>query len=259
MMNKKFGAICFAAIMLTACGADKAAPEVTETEQTTASVTETASEAQPESVSETTAEAITKNETATETEPPDTSDDYKALYKEKLSEIRETEEYEPSISTFDLYDIDNDGTPELFAANGNYHAATVRLYTVKDGECVCLDNPAGDNDFNETLGFGSWGMAQAAEGGYIASRYSGMGSGYADYYRLEKGELTHLVSSEHHMYSDESEDERDKFVIDGNEVSEEEYSEAVGKYQVMDWTDVGQGYRFFDMDEAEKVLDNYGK
>ena len=86
-----------------------------------------------------------------------------------------------------------------------------------------------------------------------------MGSGYADYYRLENGELTHLFGSEHHMYfPDESEEEGDKFVIDGNEVSEEEYNEAVGKYEAMDWTDVGQGYRFFDMDDANKVLNNYG-
>lgn len=236
MMNKRLGAICFAALLLTACGGEKAAPEVTETEQTTASVTETASE------------------TSAAT---DTPADYKALYKEKLSEIRENEEYEPSISTFDLYDIDNDGTPELIVAFGNYHAAMVTIYSVCDGEVKKLCDPAIGDEYS---GFGSWGTAQVAEGGYIASRYSGMGSGYADYYRLENGELTHLVSSEHHMYfTDESEEERDKFVIDGNEVSEEEYKEAAEKYEAMEWTDVGQGYRFFDMNEAEKVIDDYGK
>ena len=261
MMNKKLAAVCFAAILLTACGAGNDVPEVSETEETTVSETETSLETQPESVFETTAETYGETETETTTESvneaPDISADYKTLYKEKLSEIQEYEEYEPSISTFDLYDIDNDGTPELIAAFGNYHAAMVTIYSVWDGEVIKLSDPSLGDEYS---GFGSWGMAQAADGGYIASRYSGMGSGYADYYRLENGELTHLVSSEHHMYfPDESEEEGNKFVIDGNKVSEEEYNEAVGKYEAMDWTDVGQGYRFFDMDEAEKVIDNYGK
>lgn len=269
MMNKKLAAVCFAAMLLTACGTGKAAPEVSKTEETTVSETETSAETQPESVSETNSETVGETETETETETeaetttesvneaPDTSADYKSLYKEKLSELRENEEYEPSISTFDLCDIDNDGTPELIAAFGNYHAAMVTIFTVRNGEVIKLSDPSLGDEYS---GFGSWGTAQVAEGGYIASRYSGMGSGYAVYYRLENGELTHLVSSEHHTYfTDESEEEGDKFVIDGNEVSEEEYNEAVGKYEAMNWTDVGQGYRFFDMDEAEKVIDNYGK
>lgn len=187
----------------------------------------------------------------------ESNSDYKALYKAKLAELRETEEYEPSISSFDLYDIDNDGTPELFVAHGNYHAAMATIYTVHDGEVKKLCDPALGDEYS---GFGSWGMAQVAEGGYISSCYFGMGSGYADYYHFENGELTHLLSSEHHMYfPDESGEEQEKFVIDGDEVSEEEYNEAVREYEAMDWTDVGQGYRFFDIDEAEKVIDDYGE
>ena len=261
MMNKKLAAVCFGVLLLTACGAEKAGPDVSEVQETTVSETVTTSDTQPESVSETTAETYGETETETTTESvnetPDISADYKTLYKEKLSEIQEYEEYEPSISTFDLCDIDNDGTPELIAAFGNYHAAMVTIYSVWDGEVIKLCDPSSGDEYS---GFGSWGTAQVAEGGYIASRYSGMGSGYADYYRLEKGELTHLVSFEHHMYfPDESEEEEDTYVIDGNEVSDEEYNEAVGKYEAMDWTDVGQGYRFFDIDEAEKVIDDYGK
>ncbi|MCI7766417.1 MAG: hypothetical protein MSJ26_00315 [Oscillospiraceae bacterium] len=255
MMNKRLAALCFGAVMLTACGTGKVSPESAETEKITVSETEISSE----SISETTAEtsAVTETEAITEAEAPDTSADYKTLYKEKLSEITGYEEYEPSISTFDIYDIDNDGTPELFSAFGNYHSAMVTIYSVRDGEVIKLCNPLYGDEYS---GFGSWGMAQAADGGYIASLYFGMGSGYADYFRFENGELTHLVSSEHHMYlPDESEEEGDTYVIDGNEVSEEEYIEAVGKYEAMNWTDVGQGYRFFDMDEAEKVIDNYGK
>lgn len=174
MMNKRLAAVCFAAMLLTACGAEKAAPEVSETEETTVSETETSLETQPESVSETNSETVGETETETETETeaetttdsvteaPDASADYKSLYKEKLSELRETEEYEPSTSTFDLYDIDNDGTPELIAAFGNYHAAMVTIYSVWDGEVIKLSDPSLGDEYS---GFGSWGMAQVAEGG----------------------------------------------------------------------------------------------
>ena len=58
---------------------------------------------------------------------------------------------------------------------------------------------------------------------------------------------------------DESEPEQDKFVIDGNEVSEEEYNSAVGEYEALEWTAVGQGNRFFDLEDGERIIDEYGK
>lgn len=187
----------------------------------------------------------------------ESNSDYKVLYKAKLAELRETEDYELSISSFDLYDIDNDGTPELITANGNYHSAMAEIYYVRDGEVKKLCNPSFGDEYS---GFGSWGMVQVAEGGYISSCYFGMGSGYADYYRFENGEITHLHSSEHHVYySYESDENQNIYVIDGNEVTEEEYNEAVGEYEAMDWTNMGQGNRFFDVDEAEKIIDDYGE
>lgn len=254
-MKRITSLIALTALFLSACGNGEAALSTDISE--TFSETEISSDTQSESISETSAEATAKTESETITEAPDISSDYKALYKAKLAELRETEEYEPSISTFDLYNIDNDGTPELITANGNYHAAMAEIYFVRDGEVIKLCDPSSGDEYS---GFGSWGMAQVAEGGYIASRYFGMGSGYADYYRLGNGELTHLLSSEHHMFfPDESDEEQDRYVIDGNEVSEEEYNEAVREYEAMNWTDVGQGNRFFDIDEAEKVIDDYGE
>lgn len=203
-----------------------------------------------------TAPDISVTEAVTEAVSTSTANDYKSLYKAKLSEICEYEDYEPSISTFDLYDIDGDGVPELFLAFGNFHAAGVFVYTVRDGEAVQLCTS--DKEY-----FGSWGRTMVNSSGFLASRYFGMGSGYADYFRLENGQLTLMVSSEHHMlymgFPDENEAEQDKFVIDGIEVSEEEYNSAVEKYEALEWTDVGQGNRFFDPEEAGKVIDDYGK
>lgn len=254
-----------ALLVLTACGEENnvsvqevgtAQPSLTE-ESVSEAPLETSGNTEAESETET--EAMTEKyaDTVLYVEAESVSAaDYKTLYKEKLSEIRETEEYEPSMFTFDLYDIDCDGSPELFTADGNYHAAMVTIYTVRDGEVKKLSNPSLGDEYS---GFGSWGTVQVAEGGYIASRYFGMGSGFNDYFRFINGELIFLASSELHLLSDENGEECYRYVIDENEVSETEYNEGVMEYEAMEWTDVGQGYRFFDMDEADKVIDAYGE
>lgn len=259
-MKRKLAVILPIIMSLTAC--TDSSPETKE------SVTEAMTEALSEitAVSEVfseieitsqTTEYRTTEHTERETEAETFADSeealWQALYREKLFEIRESEYFEPSVSTFDLFDVDCDGIPEHFAAYGSYHVAGVFVYTVRNGEVIQLCTP--DKEY-----FGSWGTTEVNDKGFLASRYFGMGSDYTDYFRLENGQLTLMVSSEHHMcFPDESGEEPDKFVIDGNEVSEEEYNEATQKYNAMNWTDVGQSYRFFDMDDAEKVIDNYGK
>lgn len=270
MRMSKAAVLPLLVLILTACGNnDDTAPDISVTESET--MTETVSETSEEIVTESDAGSETEqetpeknmsaeNEALTETVSEAVStviaNDYKSLYKAKLSEMCEYEEYEPLISTFDLYDIDGDGVPELFLAFGDYHAAGVFVYTVRDGEVVQLCTS--DKEY-----FGSWGRTMVNSSGFLASRYFGMGSDYADYFRLENGQLTLMVSSEHHMqymgFPDESEPEQDKFVIDGNEVSEEEYSSAVGEYEALEWTSVGQGNRFFDLEDGERIIDEYGK
>lgn len=244
-MKRKL-AVSFSVIMtFTACTAGSSGTgDITfETLNEDSVLTETASEVFYEHEITLRSSEQTGRETAAVSFTESEEAGYKALYRQKLTEITESVgEYK---STFDLFDIDSDGIPELLAANGDYHVASVGIYTVKNGECIRLDNPAGGNE-----GFGSWGVVLVAEGGYIASQFGGMGSGYDDYFRLENGEITLIISAESHAFFDcESDEVREKFVIDGKEVTNEEYDEALALFEEMEWTAAGQGYSYSDMDK----------
>lgn len=295
-MNRKILAIIPILLTLTACAGGYSEQEesisetVSEVSESAESVSETVSEVSEqeesvsesvsevseseESVSETSEQTETVSETSSETEmtlpsaeqtesetaavsfTESEESSWKSLYKEKLAEISQSEEFDPLLSPgFELYDVDSDGVPELFVSIANYHAAGVMIFTMKDGECISLKNTAASDEFDEHFYFGSFGEAQAAKGGYIASCYAGMGSKFSDYFKLENGELTLIVSSERHLYFDEESDkEAETFLIDGNEVSEEDYSEAAGFLEKMKWTDVGRAYYSFDTDEIDEIF-----
>lgn len=223
IMNKRFVTICVMAVMLTACSAVDNNEDVTDTTAATAA-------------------------TAAETKAPVNADDYKELYLNKLSELQKSDKYNSSISSFDLYDMDSDGIPELFAALENIHPSNVDIYTVRSGEVIALS-------YSE---LGSWGIVKAAEGGYLLTDYLGMGDYNAYYYKYENGELSEILHSEHLTPFLEGDDE-DIFSINGSTVSEAEYNEATEKYSSMEWTELGQGHLFDDMDNAKKVIEDYGK
>ncbi len=242
-MKRKLAVIFSVIMTFTACTAESSgAGEITVETLNEASVpTEAVSKAFSEDeITSRSSEKTTEEVSFTESEEYG----YKALYRQKLTEIaKSVGEYNKS--TFDLFDIDSDGIPELLAANGDYHFASVSIYTVRNGECIRLDNPVGGDK-----GFGSWGVVSVAEGGYIASRFGGMGSCYDDCFRLENGEITLIVSAESHAFFDgESDEVREKFVIDGKEVTNEEYDKALAPFEEMEWTAAGQGYSFSDMDK----------
>lgn len=237
MMNKKLAAVCFAAMLLTACGTGKAAPEVSKTEETTVSETETSAETQPESVSETNSETVgeTEAETTEEsiTEAPDTSADYREFYKEKLEEFK-NEEYSTN-PAFDLFDMDNDGIPELFMSHDDYHAAGVFAYSFKDGILVDL---SGDGS-----AYGSYGIVAVSSDGYLSSSYSGMGIAFDSFYRLNGSSLEKIMYTE--MGEIPNQDDPDiidtYYMVNDEKVSQEEYSAVINEYDDHNWLIVGRG------------------
>ena len=224
--------ICLAALLLTAC----APQEMTAETQTTPQISEN-SETSEVITSETDAEMTTETTTEATEEIIGETVDYKSLYTQKLEEIMQSEDYEPSMYAFDLFDIDSDGTPELFVSDGNYHIAGVMIFTVSENGLRQLTYTSEDGEHTDQ--FGSWGSVQVTSDGYISSTYSGMGGVYGSYFFLEKGELIHIVSFEEHMFDGLA--ETMPYVINGEAVSEEEYYEAVSGYFQKDWQNMGRG------------------
>lgn len=244
MMNKKIAAVLGLALMFTACGNnDNTAPDMSVTESETVTEasaesetsSETAAEVSEETLAETEAvtEAIT--EASSEEQEAENTADYKDAYKAKLLEVMYDEN--ATSPSFDLFDMDNDGIPELFMSIGDYHAAGVFAYTFKNGTLV---NLSGDNTT-----FGSYGEAAVSADGYLTSGYMGMGMTSDYFYKLEGDKLVLKKSIVSEEFPDPTDDDPYhfslKYKVNDEYVTEEEYNSAFDEYDAHDWVTVGRG------------------
>ena len=74
-----------------------------------------------------------------------TTEMYQSIYGEILDMTYEnTEDDFPEYLMYYIYDIDKDGTKELLVQDGTCEADYVyKIYTIKDGECVYIDEISG--------------------------------------------------------------------------------------------------------------------
>lgn len=223
MMNKKIAAALGLALMLTACGnSDNTAPDMSETEAQSEIVTETSAES----------ESVTASSEDTEASA-DTAADYRDNYKAKLLEAMNDEN--ASSPAFDLFDMDNDGIPELFVSIGDYHAAGVFAYTFKNGALADL---SGDN-----TAFGSYGEAAVSADGCLTGEYMGMGITYDSFYQLDGDKLVMISNVEMGEVPDGDDYENiiTYYKINDEDATEEEYNSAFDEYNAHDWVTVGRG------------------
>lgn len=107
--------------------------------------------------------------------------------------------------------IDDDNVPELILIEDNSHASGVKVYKYYQKSVVELGE------------FGSFGSMQYVErGGRIFSGYSGMGEGYAGFFRVKEGEAELLCSMKDYEPFDGS---PKTYEIDGVNAAEEAYDE----------------------------------
>lgn len=227
MMNKKIAAALGLALMLTACGNnDNTAPDMSVSES------ETVTEASAETIAET--EAVTEVSTeAQEEQETENTADYRDSYKAKLLEAMNDEN--ASSPAFDLFDMDNDGIPELFVSIGDYHAAGVFAYTFKNGALADL---SGDN-----TAFGSYGEAAVSADGYLTGEYMGMGITYDSFYQLDGDKLVMISNVEMGEIPDGDDYENiiTYYKVNDEDATEEEYNSAFDEYDAHDWVTVGRG------------------
>lgn len=259
-MNKRWVVLCVLSVMLTACGTEDAqsAVAVISSESVTGSETENVTESEAPTVPETTAAAVCTTLPVAETETVSEEkafDNYRDAYKAKLAEIAE-DEYS-SVPAFDLLDMDGDGIPELFASYADHHAAGAFIFTYKDGELlpvVCTETPSGEQRF-----FGSYGQVCASSDGYVKCSYFGMGVGLDSFFEFDGKTLTLIASTEHgsgYIYDEDGSPVPDEYyMINGGDVSAEEYNAVFGENYAHDWKELGRGH-FID-EAADNVI--YGE
>lgn len=266
-MKKKIAALCFAAALLSACGADTAVntSEVSETQsetvsETTVSETETISETESETVSETATVSETESETETttesETEPETTTEpepepvDYRAIYKEKLISCIGEDLY------FDLFDVNSDGVPELFISKELTHYCGTKVYVIMDNELVQLTGKSQYDD-SEISEFGSYAVIGISDTGIFDNTSGWGGITNYEYLKMENDKLVCVFSGESQLNPPGTPENYVAYFIDEKEVTFEEFNEAVSPYESLSYRTVGMGYMLNEATVNTVLSDEY--
>lgn len=253
-MKKEIAALCLAAALLAACGADTVVntSELSETQsetvsETTVSETETESisETESETVSETTTVSETESETETttesETEPETTTEpepesvNYRAIYKEKLMSCIGQDAY------FDLFDVNSDGVPELFISQALTHYCGTKVYVIINDELVQLTGKS-QYDGSEISEFGSYAVIGISDTGIFDNCFGWGGIDNYEYLKMENDKLVCVFSAERRLLPTEPPEISEEYFIDDEEVTLKEFNEAVSPYESLSYKTVGMGY-----------------
>ncbi len=180
------------------------------------------------------ADEASKDEEAEEAEEEPT---YQNLYLKEAKDLVDSD----NADNFALYDIDGDGVPELIAVSseGSWDKDQVFLYTFYNDEIVLL---ASD-------------IAPGMEGHYIALydgenlvELSGAATGESHvYYELVEGELNPVLSLQ--SFDDPSDEDKTVYLVDDDEVSEEEYTEACDDFAAVHGTKT-----ILDLEDQDGVI-----
>ena len=171
--------------------------------------------------------------------PDDSSsvNNWKALYKSKLEEFMNSDEYYADNdlvygSRFDIADITGDDIPELFVSASNAHVFQCGIYTIKDEKLQYIGE------------YGSFGSVMYNEKQkFVCSEYTGQGVTTASIYSFQNGEEETIISYNNNYGSAESED-KVVYTINGKAVSYEEYNKNLEPYNVLEWVELGRKYSF---------------
>ena len=179
------------------------------------------------------------------------TDERKELQREKTDGwveeySKKTEELDAASDwalEFGIYDMDEDGIPELFAENGT---RTYNVYTFKEGKVEII----GEIFLRPYITFEKDSVFT----------YGGAGTGfYSGYlYTLKDGSLsgkdmfsaTYFEDEVHYFFADE--DLQSKIEA-GEEISETEYNKMLEKYKAKEL----KWFRFADIDSEEKKIEDF--
>ncbi len=120
-------------------------------------------------------------------------------------------------SRFELYDVDCDGTPELFISKGSYHVSPCIVYTYRDGHIT------------DSMEIGSYGEVFVPDSGhYLVYSDSHMGCNTKSYFELKDGKFVYRNSFSDNI--DNAGHEEVYYEVDGKRVTETEYVQTKEQY-----------------------------
>lgn len=141
---------------------------------------------------------------------------WRIYYKQLLNSTYSDPEDMLTTAKYSVADLFGSNIPELLISGGEYHAAGVNVYTIRNHVPVRIGT------------FGEWGlMAYDFTSGELISSYFGMGYSSSSRYRYQNGTLTETFSREDNSGTGET---PVYYKINGAEVSETEYNSVIADY-----------------------------
>lgn len=193
------------------------------------------------------APAETEAPTTEATLPAGVYPSWQEAYAAQLRNYARTEDYvyydDGTGTMYDLYDIDGDGTPELFVSQGAFHVSGCMIYTFDGSECVYL----------QTLG--EWGVVSVIPAGpYVLSAYSGMGYHSYGFYQFDGGAHTLALTDSFNDNSDTGY-EVVEYYHNNQQVSQMAYESAMAFYTNHPWvTNIGRDFYFYEDITGDELL-----
>jgi hypothetical protein len=169
---------------------------------------------------------------------------WKSAYKKVLDDFMSSESF-GEMSTWDLQDIDNDGTPELLISENQQHISGVMFYYYDNGSAVPVLN-----DDRQILRYGVYGgVLICPEESLLGIADIKQGINYTVMHKYEK----HGISFVQRTFENSGAvgKENVTYMVNNDAVSEEEYDSAVNEFEAKNWKAVGNQYRFDDLSVLE--------
>ena len=194
-------------------------------------------------VSESSAEAAVPMNNASAVDTVNTAD-WKTAYKNTLTDFMNSENF-GEMSTWDIQDIDNDGTPELLISEAQTHITGVTFYYYENGNAV----PVLD-DNREPLIYGAYGgVLICSEGSLIGIEDVKQGLHYSVMHKYENHELSFVQKT----FEDSGAvgKENVTYKVNDDVVSEAEQNSAYNEFSSKNWKAAGNQYTFDDLSALE--------
>lgn len=168
-----------------------------------------------------------------------TTASFKTAYREVLNDFMNSADYCED-SSWDLRDLDSDGTPELLISKALFRIAGVRIYYYDNGNAV----PVLDDD-GQIKEYGFYGEMEYSPAENLIGLISlNQGQEYISTDKYENHKITQLQLLGNNKGSVGYEDA--VYTIDHVTVSEEEYNKALNERASKNWISAGRQYNFND-------------
>ena len=166
----------------------------------------------------------------TETVPDDEEEAWVQYYQQMLDQFCASSS-DPENVRFDLLDLDDDGIPELFLSEGEYHLAHVLMYSYFDGFGRQIEGI-----------YGSYGdVLYDVNNGLLIDTDMSQGYYYRIDYQYYHGELTAVFSCSDNEGAVENEFER-QYMLNGEAVSADVYYAEMDRRSLDDAISLGREF-----------------